>query len=259
MRVVMIGSGRLATQLALSLYEQRAQGISIVQVWSRTSENARLLADRVGAQAAALDDIVTDADVYLLSVKDDALPVLIPQLCKGRTEGVFLHTAGSVPMSVFQGFAAHYGVFYPMQTFSKERPVSFEHIPVFIEGSDEQALHCAETLAQTVSRSVYRLTSEERRYLHLAAVFACNFANHCYALSARILDEHGLPFDVMKPLIMETAEKVQTLSPLQAQTGPAVRYDETVIEAQKALLADNPRMCDIYDIMSRSIHEELKG
>jgi len=109
-------------------------------------------------------------------------------------------------------------------------------------------------LAESVSREVRVLSSADRKHLHLAAVFACNFANHCYALSAKILEQHGLPFEVMLPLIDETALKVHSMHPFAAQTGPAIRYDQNVIEAQKALLSDDADTQEIYDIMSKSIH-----
>ena len=158
-------------------------------------------------------------------------------------------------MSVFQNVARHYGVLYPMQTFSKDRQVDFARIPFFIEGSDRRALEVSRTLASSVSKHVQDLSTEARRHLHLAAVFACNFVNHCYQLSAEVLDKYHLPFDIMLPLIDETAEKVHSLSPIEAQTGPAIRYDENVMQAQLQLLADAPRLAEIYALMSKSIHQ----
>ena len=160
-----------------------------------------------------------------------------------------------MPLSVFKGIARHYGVFYPMQSFSKERQVDFADVPIFLEGCDDKAIQTAHAIAESISRKVYELTTAERRYLHLAAVFACNFANHCYALSAKVLEQHGLPFDVMLPLIDETARKVHTMHPVPAQTGPAIRWDENVMSAQKALLDNEPEMQKIYELMSNSIHK----
>ena len=132
--------------------------------------------------------------------------IVIPQLAEGRADCAMFHTAGSMPMFVF-GSLRHHGVIYPMQTFSKECKVDFSRIPIFIEASSEEAMQRAEALATSVSSDVRHLSSDERRYLHLAAVFACNFANHCYTLAADILERHGLPFSVMLPLIEETARK----------------------------------------------------
>jgi predicted short-subunit dehydrogenase-like oxidoreductase (DUF2520 family) len=116
-------------------------------------------------------------------------------------------------------------------------------------------MRVAHNLADSLSRQVYELTTDERRYLHLAAVFACNFANHCYALSAKVLEQHGLPFDVMLPLIDETSRKAHVMHPRDGQTGPAIRWDENVLSAQKALLASEPDMQQIYELMSNSIHK----
>ncbi len=252
MQIVFIGSGRLASNLAPALF---AAGHQIKQVYSRTKEAAQLLADKVGAKATnMLDEVDRDADVFIFSVTDTVLASLVCELSKGRENILFLHTAGSISLSVF-GEKKHCGVFYPMQTFSKGRKVDFQRIPVFIEGKDTNSLEQIRKLASDVSASVYELSSENRKYLHLAAVFACNFSNHCYALAAKILERHGVSFDVMLPLIEETAEKVHELCPVEAQTGPAIRYDENVMNAHMKLLADDPLVSKVYEVMSNSIHD----
>jgi len=252
MKLVFVGAGRLATNLAKALSEK---GHRIVAVYSRTKTSADALCTVVGGfPTDSLNFLPVTADAFIIAVKDDALPETIDSLRHGREKQTFLHTAGSIPISVF-GCHQHCGVIYPMQTFSKEKQVDFSSVPFFIEASDAQSLQTAREIALSVSSHVKELSSDERRYLHLAAVFACNFSNHCYALAAQILEQHGLRFDVMLPLIAETADKVKTIHPREAQTGPAVRYDEHVIEAQKALLADNPSMQQIYDIISKSIHQ----
>ncbi len=238
MRVVIIGRGRLATNLLPAL---RQAGHEVTSINSRT-----------------LEDLPLKADVYIISVKDNALQEVIRQTTKGREEQLFVHTAGSMPMDVFKGYTSRYGVLYPMQTFSKERQVNFSEVPLFLEASDAVTLATLRVLADSVCQHVYELSSEERKYLHLAAVFACNFANHCYALSAEALTHVHLPFDVMLPLIDETARKVHELHPLDAQTGPAVRYDENVIRMQSALIED-PLMREIYERMSQSIHEKANN
>lgn len=257
MRIVCIGAGNLATHLGLALVEQ---GIEIVQIYSRTLTSAVALArklspaGKIGA-TSTLEEVCTDADLYLFAVKDSALPGLIESLAPARQHAVFLHTAGSIPMSVFEGHLSRYGVFYLMQTFSKQRAVDFRQIPVFLEASDEQLLDHLRSLAEKVSDKIYMATSEQRKYLHLSAVFACNFVNHCYALSARLLKEQGLPFEVMFPLIDETAAKVHDLSPEEAQTGPAVRYDRNVMDKQTELLEAHPQWRLLYEEMSKSIHQ----
>ena len=252
MKIVLIGAGNLATHLGKALH---AAGHDMVQVFSRTMQSAETLASLLDAEPLTdMAQVRDDADVYIFSVKDSALEQLISQLCGGEKK-VFLHTAGSMPMSVFRGKALHYGVLYPMQTFSKQREVDFSIIPCFIEANDEFALKQIEGLAGQISHRGYQLSSEDRKYLHLSAVFACNFANHCYAASQELLQQHGIPFDVMLPLIDETAAKVHGMTPKEAQTGPAVRYDENVIGKQIQLLENQPYFQKIYDCMSKSIHE----
>ena len=252
MKIVLIGAGNLATHLGKALH---AAVHDMVQVFSRTMQSAETLASLLDAEPLTdMAQVRDDADVYIFSVKDSALEQLISQLCGGEKK-VFLHTAGSMPMSVFREKALHYGVLYPMQTFSKQREVDFSIIPCFIEANDEFALKQIEGLAGQISHRVYQLSSEDRKYLHLSAVFACNFANHCYAASQELLQQHGIPFDVMLPLIDETAAKVHGMTPKEAQTGPAVRYDENVIGKQIRLLENQPYFQKIYDCMSKSIHE----
>ena len=252
MKIVLIGAGNLATHLGKALH---AAGHDMIQVFSRTMQSAETLASLLDAEPLTdMAQVRDDADVYIFSVKDSALEQLISQLCGGEKK-VFLHTAGSMPMSVFRGKALHYGVLYPMQTFSKQREVDFSIIPCFIEANDEFAQKQIEGLAGQISHRVYQLSSEDRKYLHLSAVFACNFANHCYAASQELLQQHGIPFDVMLPLIDETAAKVHGMTPKEAQTGPAVRYDENVIGKQIQLLENQPYFQKIYDCMSKSIHE----
>ena len=252
MKIVLIGAGNLATHLGKALH---AAGHDMVQVFSRTMQSAETLASLLDAEPLTdIAQVRDDADVYIFSVKDSALEQLVSQLCGGEKK-VLLHTAGSMPMSVFRGKALHYGVLYPMQTFSKQREVDFSIIPCFIEANDEFALKQIEGLAGQISHRVFQLSSEDRKYLHLSAVFACNFANHCYAASQELLQQHGIPFDVMLPLIDETAAKVHGMTPKEAQTGPAVRYDENVIGKQIQLLENQPYFQKIYDCMSKSIHE----
>lgn len=254
MKLVLVGAGRLATQFGLAL---REAGHEVLAVYSRTMESARALSALVGGVPVCQIGLLPEsADAFILALKDDAIAQVLPQLLQGRVGQTFFHTAGSVPMSVFaDAGAVHYGVVYPMQTFSKERKVDFTRVHIFIEGSDRPTLLLADRLSRSVSPHVSGLSTAERRQLHLAAVFACNFANHCYALADEVLRDCHVSFEAMLPLIEETARKVETMRPADAQTGPAVRYDEQVIRAQSTLLADKPRLRAVYDLMSSSIHE----
>ena len=157
-------------------------------------------------------------------------------------------------MNIWEGKASRYGVFYPMQTFSKQREVDFRVVPFFIESNSSEDTELLKAIASVLSENVYEATSEQRRSLHLAAVFTCNFTNHMYALAAELLKMYDLPFNAMLPLIDETARKVHELEPKQAQTGPAVRYDENVINKHLEMLAGEPEMQELYRLVSESIH-----
>lgn len=251
--IVFIGAGNLATNLAKALYYK---GFRIVQVYSRTEESARALAEQVEAgYTTDLQEISKGARLYIVSLKDAAFVELLSQITEGKQDALLVHTAGSIPMSVWEKYAERYGVFYPMQTFSKQREVNFREIPFFVEAKRPEDVELLKAIAATLSDNVYEITSEQRKSLHLAAVFICNFTNHMYALAADLLEKYNLPFDVMLPLIDETARKVHELTPHEAQTGPAVRYDENVISNHLAMLADSSALQEIYKLMSKSIHE----
>ena len=253
MKTVIIGSGNLATHLSLAL---KASGMPISQVYSRTEEHACELADKLGCPfTAQVDEVLTDADLYIVSVNDDAISGVAVRLCKARPQGIFIHTAGSVPMGVFRPYGVHHGVLYPMQTFSKNRPVDFRTVPCFIEASDAPTLELIRDIASKISDNVIPADSEKRRKLHLAAVLACNLSNHCYRLAERVLEEEQIDFRLFLPLIQETARKVTVMSPREAQTGPMVRYDLGVMAAQISLLHDE-RTRQIYRLMAESIHED---
>jgi len=163
-----------------------------------------------------------------------------------------------MPISVFEGKAQRYGILYPLQTFSKGREVDFKKIPCFIEGNSKQTESEIESLCKDIFGSVRIVPSDKRKYLHLAAVFGCNFVNHCFALCEQILNDADMPFEVMLPLIQETVDKVKVMSPRKAQTGPAVRYDKNVMNKHLGLLKSK-EMSDIYKLMSKSIHDMSSG
>ena len=251
--IALIGAGNVATHLGKAWQQA---GCTVVQVYSRTEQSASELATCLGVPfVTSLDEVCTDADIYVVAVKDAVLQELIPALVKGREAALFVHTAGSMPMAVWQGVAPRHGVLYPMQTFSKAREVDFASVSFFVEANHQADKEALKELAGALSSKVYEATSAQRTYLHMAAVFACNFANHMYTLSARLLEKNGLPFDAMLPLIDETARKVHGLHPHDAQTGPAIRGDENVMGKHLAMLADDPEVKEIYRIISNSIQE----
>lgn len=252
MNVVLIGAGNLATNLGKAL---KASGLNVVQVYSRTEESASLLANLLGCSyTTSFECIAKGADVYFVSLKDSALAEHASEIVQGREASLFVHTAGSMSLDSLP--CSRRGVLYPMQTFSKNKDVNFKTIPTFIEASNDEDLEAIKDIAKALSNSVYELSSDDRKYLHLSAVFCCNFANHCFALGEKMLKEHGgVPFDVMLPLIDETARKLHSISPRDGQTGPAVRWDTNVMNKQMELLDEYPQMKEIYALMSKSIHE----
>lgn len=250
--IVMVGAGNLATNLAKALYYK---GFRIEQVYSRTQESAQALAQVVEASwTIDLNKLADDAQLYIVSLKDDVLVGRLSDIVHGHEKSLWVHTAGSIPMAIWQDHVEQYGVFYPMQTFSKEREVNFEEIPIFVEGNSTLVTEYLKAIAGTLSSKVYEATSLQRKCLHLAAVFTCNFSNHMYALADELLKKYDLPFDAMLPLIDETARKVHEIAPRQAQTGPAVRFDVNVMDSHLQMLADEPGMQDIYRLLSESIH-----
>ncbi|MDR0865080.1 MAG: DUF2520 domain-containing protein [Candidatus Symbiothrix sp.] len=249
MNIVLIGAGNVATQLGTALQEK---GFPIVQVYSHTLASAKSLGSQLQVDYTnQIKAIRTDADIYFFAVKDSVLPEILKSL--PALSGLLVHTAGSIPMDVFAGYSGRYGVLYPLQTFSKSRKISLDTVPLFIEANHPADENLLEEIALSLSNRVIRLTSEKRKHLHLAAVFACNFTNHLYATAAQILEEQDLPWDVLLPLIEETAAKVKDLHPKEAQTGPAVRYDKNVIDKHLAMLKNDPGQQEIYRMLSQSI------
>lgn len=250
--IVFIGAGNLATNLAKELYYK---GFRIAQIYSRTVEAAQVLAQTVEAEYTTdLSTVINNARLYIVSLKDTAFVELLPEIIWGKEKGLWVHTAGSIPMNVWEGQIERYGVFYPMQTFSKQRKVDFSDIPIFVESNSAEDTRFLKDIAAVLSERVYEATSEQRKSLHLAAVFTCNFTNHMYTLAADLLEKYELPFEVMLPLIDETARKVHELNPHLAQTGPAIRYDKNVINNHLQMLVDDPQIQELYRLISESIH-----
>ncbi len=247
MRAILIGSGNVATNLARGL---TAAGVTVMQVYSRTIGHAEELAHIVGASATdSLADINRDADIYIVSVNDDVIASVVASVSDNGA--LWVHTSGSTPINVFVGLRKRYGVLYPMQSFSKQIAIDFSDVPFFVEGDSEMTTIEIESVAHVLSRRVYRTSSEQRKRLHIAAVFSCNFANHLWTLADDVLSEAGLPFDVMLPLISNTVGKLYTLSPFESQTGPAIRHDYRVMKSHSAMLDKYKQK--IYEILSKSI------
>jgi predicted short-subunit dehydrogenase-like oxidoreductase (DUF2520 family) len=248
MKIVCIGSGNVATHMAKAFEEN---GADIVQVWSRELVNAQALANEIGAQAISDLKLVDKyADLYLIAVKDDAIAKVAKEL--KEINGIVVHTSGATDMEVLAGFK-NYGVFYPLQTFSKQQPIDFIHVPLCLEANTEENMSALQLMAMILSHLIYEVETKKREVLHVAGVFANNFVNHLYQLSHQILKKNDLDFELLRPLIMETAVKVQEALPEDVQTGPAVRNDKKTILKHEELLKRTPHLQEIYKNLSNSI------
>jgi predicted short-subunit dehydrogenase-like oxidoreductase (DUF2520 family) len=253
--IAIVGAGNVATHLGPAL---QAEGHRIVQVYSKTEEAAKVLAERLGT------DFITDisaldysADIFLFCLKDDALLNVLKQT--RFTNQILIHTAGSLPLDIFKNFGFHYGVLYPLQTLIKERTVDLSKVPICIEASTPFAESIVVKLASGISGKVEFVDSDKRKILHVAAVFACNFTNHMFYIADKLMRENGLDLDLLKPLIQETFAKIMETDPQTAQTGPAKRGDLKTINEHLNILKDHPGMKKIYTFVSESIAESYIG
>jgi len=321
MKIVLIGSGNVATHLGAALILQG--GHEIVQVYSRRRANAQALAERLnelqagapsagddggdggerGAPSAGektkisfidqLQEVDREADFYFICVSDQAIGPVIEELHKLQAppvlptpstpsataasggekglNGIIVHTSGSTPLSIIADrFPARHGVLYPVQTFSKEKTVDFKQIPFALEASDAETFAVLEAVARGLSDRVFPCDSVQRQAIHVAAVFACNFTNYLYALGEEVLRKNGLEFDLIRPLILETAEKAMHHAPAAVQTGPAARKDFTIVQKHLEYLKElegaehqaapdskggavHHKMAEIYRLLSEGI------
>lgn len=217
------------------------------QVLVRNKKNAKglLAPDQIVTQIEQLQV----ADLTIISVADDAIKEVaevIPYKNK-----LIVHTSGTTSMEVLKTHDRR-GVFYPLQTFSKSREVNFQNIPLCLETNNENDWNELKALASQMSEKVYKISSEQRRSLHVAAVFVSNFTNHMYTIGNEICEENKVPFEVLHPLIEETAAKIKTLPPLKAQTGPAIRHDEVTLKTHQDFLK-NETYKNIYKTITESI------
>jgi len=243
--VVILGAGNLATHLFDALY--KANHISVIQWFNRHLSRIESYKNKV----EITDDIsnLVAADIYILAVSDDAISEvssLIPIQNK-----LVVHTSGSVGIHDLDRKHRR-GVFYPLQTFSKDYDIDFKDVPICIETLEKKDFQMLKALSEAIGSPCYKISTEQRQTLHLSAVFVNNFTNHLYRIAHEISDAKGISFDILKPLILETAKKVQTLSPYMAQTGPAKRNDKRTIKKQLKLLEHEDHKA-IYELLTHSI------
>lgn len=246
-QVVILGTGNVATHLIKAF--ENATNMEVVQVFNRNSSGFDELPFK-GNTTTEINSLM-NADCYIIAVPDDAVQTLSASI--PFENRLVVHTSGSVSVSELDSKNRR-GVFYPLQTFSKEREVDFSEIPVCIEAESAADLKVLNELALLVTNSVFEVNSEKRKQLHLAAVFVCNFVNHLYHIGFDLSENNGISFAILKPLIKETASKIEHASPEAMQTGPAKRNDVKTIEKHLHLL-DQPLQKEIYKLLSQSIQE----
>lgn len=247
--IVIIGSGNLATNLACALYEKSK---NIVSIYSRKIENAKLLADTCKASYTnSIEELPESADLYIIAVNDASIIDIVKKL--SGVNGMMVHTSGSIPISVFPDTIKYYGVLYPLMVFSKTRQLNFKDIPLCLEANSTKAIIELQLFAKTLSGNISIVSSEHRKILHLAAVFACNFANLNYAIAYDLLSRNGLSYDLLKPMILQTARNVKSGNPMNYQTGPAVRNDRIVMDQHLKMLSEMPNFKEIYEQLSEQI------
>ena len=247
-----IGSGNLAWHLAPAFDNA---GLVIKEVYSRNPKHAEALTERLyqAEVKATLDFSTSSSSVFIVAVADDAIKEIVQEIILPE-EAVLIHTSGSAPLSELQ-FAAttNIGVFYPLQTFTKSKKIDFKSTPVFLESNNEETLEVLMTLAKAITTQVKKIGSEERKALHVAAVFASNFTNHMLTISRDLMEDNGLSFEWLKPLITETITKSLSTDPRQSQTGPARRGDLEILDKHLEFLKDDEAVAEMYKLISQSI------
>ena len=248
--MIVLGSGNVAQHLITAFL--KSEMVTLVQVFARDASKINHLID--------IEKITTDyltikkADIYVIAVSDNAIAEVSNQLpFKSR---FVVHTSGSMPMTVLNE-KNNRGVFYPLQTFTKNKALHFKEIPICLESEEASDYQMLEQVAKSISDFPYSISSDQRKALHVAAVFVCNFVNHLYAQGQAICDANDVPFSILQPLLIETASKIQTLTPEEAQTGPAKRNDTETINAHLLFLKDKNQQ-EIYKLLTKSILDHGK-
>ncbi len=255
--IVLIGSGNLAFALGKHLLYK---GHTIAQVYSRDPKHAETLANVLQVKwVDQIEHILPDASLYLLCIKDDAIPSLSHSLSRHLPKEAFIaHTSGVNSPQLIDHYFINRGLFYPLQSFHKERVPDWSHIPLFVEGDPVVVKHLT-NLAQSLSPTVLHMNDQIRTHLHLASVFANNFSNFNLCIAKQILKQTNVSFDVLKGLMMETVEKAFQFDPFDTQTGPARRNDTSTIEKHiRLLVSEYPEYRSLYKKYSQIIMQAYK-
>ena len=242
--VIIFGNGNVATQLAKAFI--KSDSVNLKQVFSKSTPSPFFIKKKIPTTQSL--NALKETDIYIIAISDDSIRDFSEKLqLKNK---LVVHTSGSVPMSDLNCIA-NKGIFYPLQSISKNKKISFKKIPICIETEYEADFKLLEKLAKAISKKVYAINSEQRKSLHVAAVFVNNFTNHLYKIGEDICKTHQVDFEILKPLILETSKKIKNLSPNKAQTGPAIRNDIKTINKHLDLL--NKEQKEVYELLTNSI------
>lgn len=248
-KVIIIGAGNVATHLYQCF--TKSKQLNVIQVFNRNIQHLDFVED-TSKKVSNITEL-KEADLYIIAIKDEAIEELIEKFAPKN--GIVAHTSGSQPLEILSKFK-NFGVFYPLQTFSKIKPVNFNEVPLCLEANSEDSLEFLKKIAAIVSNQVFEVNSDQRKALHVSAVFVNNFSNHLFTLASDFCKKEELPFDILRPLIKETVDKLETLDPYSAQTGPALRNDKETVSAHLEMLDGNHKK--IYTLLTESI-QNLHG
>lgn len=252
--IAVAGAGNVAWHLAVSLFHK---GFHISGIWSRDENHAAMLANKCNSVVCKeISDLKQNADLIIIAVPDKAIGFVIENL--NGFNGIVSHTAGSVSIDEMHHHFEKYCSIYPLQTFSKEKPVNFEQVPIFLEASADDVLLAIKNIALKLSNQVYVLDSSKRLLIHIAAVFAGNYTNLMYIISNNLLHSIGLPEKIIHPLILETARKAVNDDPTLVQTGPARRLDFPTLEKHLSVLENQPEYAHLYNLLAQTIINQYK-
>ena len=265
LKIVLLGAGNVGFHLGKILSENAAQKgevtIEVIQVFSRKITKAKRLGKIIKSDfTQKINKTSTQGDLYILAIPDRAIEKVAAELSTViPSSKLVVHTSGATPSTVLKPYFKNYGIFYPLQTFSVARSVDFENIPICVDSNLKKHRLFLEKLAFRISKNVHQINDKERAILHVAAVFVNNFSNNLFVLGEKITTKESLPFDILKPLIQETIEKIIHHSPTDMQTGPAKRGDDTTLNQHLFYLEKNfPDLVEVYQTMTNSIKNNLK-
>ncbi len=255
--IVLIGAGNVGFHLGKRL---KTCGLNIVQIVSRSEEKAHRLSEITQVPYVTdLENITSDADLYILAVNDTAIEAVAAHLNVKTNHSLVAHTSGATPSNILAPYCTRFGVFYPLQTFSIAQSVDFEQIPICIDANHASDVDFLFKIGRRISQKVYHIDDHQRGVLHVAAVFVNNFANYLFQIGYNILEKEHLSFDLLRPLIQETATKVQQHPPTEMQTGPAIRGDEQTIKRHLQYLEQFPAYQELYQILTKNIQTEARN